>query len=168
MVLGINDNTFLSDSDRVRPFMLEMGRSNPSWEVHQAILLASEGEGVVRSPPAKKMKASASSSQRRRKPPRPQVALRSLINEEELSNEPLNQNQSELSEHAPLSFPSHIHIVQAIADPNVSLLTVVDKLVGDSSLSRNAAEEDDDNIKIIKIDVNKTKRRMQREQVLPL
>lgn len=33
MVLGINDSAYLSASDRVKPFLLEMGWSNLSWEV---------------------------------------------------------------------------------------------------------------------------------------
>lgn len=80
MALGINDSAFLSASDMVRPFLLKMGQSNPSWEVPQAVVPTVEREGAVRSPSAKKRKAPASSSKPKKKAT-PKVVFCSLINE---------------------------------------------------------------------------------------
>lgn len=58
--VGINDHSILSVIPLVRPFVVEMGKSNPKWSEPQTVI---EGEQDARSPAAKKRPTLDSSSQ---------------------------------------------------------------------------------------------------------
>lgn len=67
IVLGINNNAYLSASDMVRPYLLEMCQSNPSWTIPHADEPDVEGEKTVGTPHAKKMRAPASTGPSKKK-----------------------------------------------------------------------------------------------------
>lgn len=162
MALRINNNAYLSASDMVRPYMLEIGPSIPTWTIPQANESEVEGQPTTKSLPGKKRKAPASSSQSKKKKVAPQISLRSLIDEPDVYDIPLDgsasQDQSEPSGYAP-SLPASI-LLHAIIE---------EKLARIRSPSQVIIEEEvyDDN-EVIEVNAKEVDWKMQRDQAMSL